>query len=315
MYAVVLAAGLGKRMKSALPKVLNPLLGRPMLAYVLDVLRPLALEETILIVGHGNDLVEKAFGPSYRYVKQDKQLGTAHALQQAAPILAKKRGTLLVLPGDIPLLQEAHLQRLLQVHLRSNALATVLTADVKDPTTLGRVCRTPDGAILKIVEEADASPDEMAIHEVSTSVYVFSIPAVFSYLERIKPHNAQSEYYLNDVLPFAYHDGVVEAVRVHDIPNIGVNDREQLSLCRKVLHERLLSHWMKEGVTVEDPGTVSLDWSVRIGSDTVIRPFTILEGSTCIGRHCQIGPFVHLRDSLIQDGTKLQGKLEIGEER
>ena len=307
LYAVVLAAGLGKRMKSVLPKVLHPLLGRPMLSYTLDSLAPLDLAATIIVVGHSGELVQERMGSGFRYVWQDRQLGTGHALQQARETLSGETGTLLVLPGDIPLLQAAHLLHLLEVHQQSQCLGSVLTALVEDPSLLGRVCRNADGAFETIVEEADASPSQRNIHEVSTSIYAFSLPAVFDYLERLSPNNAQGEYYLNDVLPMMHQAGNVQVVRVDDIPIIGVNDRVQLSQCRRILHDRLLGDWMRAGVTMEDPATVSLDWEVRLKPDTVIKPFTVLEGACHIGQNCVLGPFLHLINAVIPDGTRCRG--------
>lgn len=315
LYAVVLAAGLGKRMKSALPKVLHSLLGRPMISYALDSLMSLNLVQTVIVVGHGGELVQQRIGSGFRYVWQNHQLGTGHALQQTREALSGENGILLVLPGDIPLLQTTHLSRLLEVHQESQCLGSVLTADVEDPSLLGRVRRNADGTFNSIIEEADASSAEKSIHEVSTSVYAFSLPAVFGYLERLCPENAQGEYYLNDVLPMMHQAGNVQAVRVDDIPIIGVNDRVQLSQCRRILHDRILRQWMRAGVTMEDPCSVSLDWEVRLKPDTVIKPFTVLEGACRIGQGCELGPFLHLVDAIIPDGTRMQGLSNRGEER
>ncbi len=315
LFAVVLAAGLGKRMKSVLPKVLHPLLGRPMLSYTLDCLTPLDLAATIIVVGHGGELVQESMGSAFRYVWQNCQLGTGHALQQTKEALSGETGTLLVLPGDIPLLQTTHLSHLLKVHRESQCLGSILTADVEDPSLLGRVCRNVDGTFNSIVEEADASPAQKKIHEVSTSIYAFSLPAVFDYLERLCPDNAQGEFYLSDVLPMMKRAGNVQVVRVDDIPIIGVNDREQLSQCRHILHDRILRDWMRAGVTLEDPATVSVDFKVRLKPDTVIKPFTVLEGTCHIGQGCVLGPFLHLVDAVIPDGTRMQGLSNRGEER
>ncbi|MEI6308187.1 MAG: NTP transferase domain-containing protein [bacterium] len=322
LYAVVLAAGMGKRMNSALPKVLHSLLGRPMISYALDSLKPLNLAQTVIVVGHGGEQVQEQIGSGYRYAWQNHQLGTGHALQQAREALSDETGTLLVLPGDIPLVRTDHLSRLLEAHQsQSQCLGSVLTADVEDPSLLGRVRRNADGAFDSIIEEADAGAAEKTIHEVSTSVYAFSLPAVFGYLERLCPENAQGEYYLNDVLPMMRKAGNVQAIRVDDIPVIGVNDRMQLSQCRSILHDRILRQWMRAGVTMEDPSSVSLDWEVRLKPDTVIKPFTVLEGACRIGQGCVLGPFLHLVDAVIPDGTRcrglscMQGLSNRGEER
>jgi bifunctional UDP-N-acetylglucosamine pyrophosphorylase/glucosamine-1-phosphate N-acetyltransferase len=314
LYAVVLAAGLGKRMKSTLPKVLHSLLGRPMLSYALDCLASLDLAKAVIVVGNGGEQVQEKIGPAYRYVWQNQQLGTGHALQQARETLMGEAGTLLVLPGDSPLLRPDHLARLLEIHREARSLGSVLTADVEDPSFLGRVRRTAEGAFDSIIEEADANPNEMRIHEVSTSVYAFSLPMIFDYLERLRPENAQGEYYLTDVLPMMQREGNVQAVRVDDIPIIGVNDRVQLGECRRILHERRTREWMRAGVTLEDPATVSLDWETSFQPDTVIKPFTILEGACRIGQGCVLGPFLHLVDAVIPDGTRMSGLSDRGEE-
>ncbi|MDI6868446.1 MAG: NTP transferase domain-containing protein [Coprothermobacterota bacterium] len=310
IFSAVLAAGLGKRMKSDLPKVLHPILGRPMILYVLDALNFLPQENVHIIVGHKADLVKEEIEGNYSYVLQEKQLGTGHALMQLEPYLSSKSGTLLVVPGDMPLIQRCHLEELLNFHEERKPLATILTARVDYPSSLGRVIRKKDGSLERIVEESDASPSELGIKEVCTSVYAFKLPDLFRFLKMVKPENVQKEYYLTDVVPLMQAVGKVEAVTVEDIPCIGVNDREQLFLCQKILRSRLFSRLMKEGVTLEDTETIFIDWNVKIGRDTVIKPFTMLEGKTVVGEFCILGPFLWLKDATIEDHSEIKGIIE-----
>lgn len=297
-------------MKSDTPKVLHRILGRPMIFYVLDALDFLPQEDIYIVVGHKADLVKEEIKGNYTYVLQEKQLGTGHALMQLEPYLSLKQGTLLVVPGDMPLIQKKHLEHLLEIHKERKPLATILTAQVDDPSSLGRVIRNEKGEFLKIVEEADATPAELGVKEVCTSVYAFQIPEIFFFLKKIKAENAQKEFYLTDVLPFIQRESKVEVITADDIPYIGVNDREQLLLCQKVLRSHLFSSLMKKGVTLEDTETIFIDWDVKIGYDTVIRPFTVLEGKTVIGSFCVLGPFLWLKDASIKDHSEIGGVIE-----
>ncbi len=303
IYAAVLAAGLGKRMKSYIPKVLHPILGRPMVSYVLDALIPIDAAKTYIIVGNQAEAVEKTIGTGFQYVLQPEQKGTGHAIRQLDPYLSKTDGVLLVIPGDMPLIETKHLEALLAEQQRSAGLAVVLTATVQEPFSLGRILRGTNGAFQGIVEEADATAEQRTIQEVSTSAYVFRLPELFRYLKMIRAINSQGEYYLTDILSLMMPDGVVSAIATRDILQIGVNDRSQLAACAGSLKRRRIDQLRSNGVTIEDENTVSLDWTVQIGEDSVIRPFTLLEGSTCIGRGCTVGPFVHLKDQTIPDGA------------
>lgn len=297
-------------MKSDLPKVLHSILGRPMIFYVLDALEFLPPENIFLVIGHKGEMVRERIGQGYNFVNQSKQLGTGHALAQLEPFLSDKTGTLLVVPGDMPLLGKNHLEKVISFHEKGNFLGTVLTAVVDNPATLGRVVREENGSLKRIVEEADASQEELKIKEVCTSVYAFRLPGIFDFLKQLNPENAQGEYYLTDVIPLMKSMGEIGVVKVEDIPVIGVNDREQLIMCQEVLRSRLFSRLMKEGVTLEDTRTIFIDWDVQIGRDTVIKPFTLIEGKTVIGESCVLGPFLWLKDEIVKDHSKIWGNLE-----
>lgn len=307
IYAAVLAAGLGKRMKSKIPKVLHQILGRPMVHFVLDALLPIDLAETYIIIGNQAKEVENAIGAGYQgagfqYVLQSEQKGTGHAVRQLEPYLSETDGVLLVIPGDMPLLETKHLEALLAEQKHNASLAVVLTAVVQDPFSLGRVLRGANGAFQGIVEETDATAGQKTIQEVSTSVYAFRLPELFHYLKMIRTSNSQGEYYLTDVLSLMMPDGVVSAIATRDIAQIGVNDPIQLAACSKALKGRRIDQLRSSGVTIEDENMVSLDWTVQIGEDSVIRPFTMLEGTTSVGRGCTVGPFVRLKDEKVPDG-------------
>lgn len=303
IFATVLAAGLGKRMKSKIPKVLHQILGRPMVRFVLDALVPLDLVKTYIIVGNQAEDVEKTIGTGFQYVLQPEQKGTGHAVRQLEPYLSETDGVLLVIPGDMPLVETKHLEAILAEQKRSGSLAVILTATVQDPFSLGRILRGANGAFQSIVEEADATTEQKTIQEVSTSVYAFRLPELFRYLKMIHPVNSQGEYYLTDVLSPMMVDGIVSAIATQGIAQIGVNDTIQLAACAGSLKRRRIDQLRSSGVTIEDENTVSLDWTVQIGEDSVIRPFTLLEGTTSIGRGCRVGPFVHLKDETVPDGA------------
>lgn len=309
-YAAVLAAGLGKRMKSSLPKVLHPILGRPMLQFVLDALKPFPFNERFIITGYQSEKIREMIGEGYSFVQQAEQRGTGHAVSQLLPFLQVKEGTLLVVPGDMPLLKSSHVEQVLSRAEETNALAVVLTAEVEDPSTLGRVLRSEEGEFQAIVEEVDASKAVLAIKEIGTSVYAFALPELFRYLSRIDANNLQGEYYLTSVLPQMKKEGRVEIIKVSDIPQVGVNDRAQLLKCQASLRSLLFDRLMNAGVTLEDTGTIFIDWDVQIGKDTVIKPFTVIEGQSSIGQKCILGPFLWLRDAEVGDDQILFGRIE-----
>lgn len=297
-------------MHSNLPKVLHRILGRPMIHFVLDALSFLPSKDVFIIIGHQADLVKKEMDGNFSLVLQSPQLGTGHALMQLEPIFGKSKGVLLVAPGDMPLLAQKHLEQLLALYQSKDYLAAVMAVSVEDPSSLGRVIRDKDGNLLRIVEESEASREELLIKEVCSSVYAFRLPELFSYLREIKPDNSQGEYFLTDILPLLVKDGEVGILSVADIPFVGVNDRWQLSQTQKELKKRFFSRLMKEGVTIEEPEAVWIDWDVKIGRDSLIRPLTVIEGQTVIGQSCVIGPFVWLKDAMIDDNSHISTNLE-----
>ena len=308
LAAVVLAAGKGTRMKSALPKVLHQVGGKPMLGHVLDALAKSGVEKTVVVAGHGAERVKAYIGEKAEVVYQEQQLGTAHALMQAADALQSFPGHVLVVCGDTPLITPETLQTLFQRHVGQNASATVLTALVDDPTGYGRIIRDHTGRVERIVEQKDATPEELAVKEINTGFYCFAAAGLFAALEKISAANAQGEYYLTDIIKvYNEQNKVVAACSCADFNEVmGVNDRRQLAAAAKVMRLRVLDRLMDEGVTVVDPETTYVDSTVAVDSDTVLYPGTILEGSTVIGSSSQIGPNTRIVNSRIGANCRLQ---------
>ncbi|MDR7483506.1 MAG: bifunctional UDP-N-acetylglucosamine diphosphorylase/glucosamine-1-phosphate N-acetyltransferase GlmU [Armatimonadota bacterium] len=301
--AIVLAAGKGKRMRSALPKVLHRLCGRPMITYVLDTLAEVGVPSPILVVGYGAEQVRAALGEGLRYVQQNEPLGTGHAVLQALPLLEGFAGTVLVLYGDVPLLRPETLETLLAHHRQQGAAATILTDVRDDPTGYGRVLRDARGNVLRIVEEPDASPEEREVREINAGTYAFEAGALREALRALQPANAQGEYYLTDAIDLllrARHT-VAAVVAPSTRETLGINSRRDLADAEAVLRAQLLVDLMDAGVTVVDPATTYVHAGVRVGRDTVVYPGSSLEGTTVVGEGCHIGPHARLVDAALGD--------------
>jgi bifunctional UDP-N-acetylglucosamine pyrophosphorylase / glucosamine-1-phosphate N-acetyltransferase len=292
LVTVVLAAGKGTRMKSVLPKVLHCVGGKSMLQHVLDAARAAGAERNIVVVGFGGEQVKASIGAQAEFVVQKEQLGTGHAVQQTAGLLKNAKGTVMVLCGDTPLLTGDLLKKLYDEHKATGAMATVLTAIMPDATGYGRIIRTASGTVEKIVEHKDASETERQIREVNSGIYCFEAEALFAALESVNCDNAQGEYYLPDVLEILKNKGEkIWAVAADDYEStLGINSRVQLSGAEKILRRRKNIELMDGGVTIMDPDSTFVDMDVIVGKDTVIYPFTWLEGVTRIGEGCEIGP-------------------------
>ncbi|WP_025693320.1 bifunctional UDP-N-acetylglucosamine diphosphorylase/glucosamine-1-phosphate N-acetyltransferase GlmU [Paenibacillus zanthoxyli] len=306
--AVVLAAGQGKRMKSKLYKVLHPVCGKPMVGHVLDTVKATGCERSIVVVGHGAEAVQAYLGDSAEYVLQEAQLGTGHAVKQAKDLLGGEEGTLVVAYGDTPLITPETLTKLMTLHEERKAAATILTAVMENPAGLGRIIRTEDGELLKIVEQKDCTPAEDAIREINTGIYCFDNAKMFAALDKVTNHNAQQEYYLTDVIGILREQGeLVLAFQTDDaIESIGVNDRVALSEAEYHMRQRIARRHMLGGVTIIDPSSTYIGAEVTIGADTVIYPGTLLKGSTAIGENCIIGPSSEIENSRIMDGAQVK---------
>ena len=289
LLAVILAAGKGTRMKSTLPKVLHTIGGKPMVQHVLDAAHVAGASRSVVVVGFGAESVQTTLGNQAEYAIQGQQLGTGHAVMQADSLTQGFDGTIMVLYGDTPLLRGETLAKLFAEHQAAKASATVLTACMPEPAGYGRVIRDDSGQVLKIVEEKDANSHELAVNEVNTGIYCFERAALFDALRSITCNNMQGEYYLTDVIGIlAQAQAKVWAVSVaDDQETLGINSRMQLAEARN-LRKRKLVELMDNGVTIMDIDSTFIDGEVSIEPDTIIYPFTWLEGKTKIGRGSQI---------------------------
>jgi len=307
LLAVILAAGKGTRMKSALPKVLHSIGGKPMVEHVLAAAHMAGAERKVVVVGFGAGSVEATLGPQAEYVVQAEQLGTGHAVMQVDSCLQDFDGTVMVLCGDTPLLRGQTLAKLFAAHQAAQASATVLTACMTNPTGYGRVIRDDRGQVLRIVEQKDANSCELAVNEVNTGIYCFERKALFDALHSITCNNVQGEYYLTDVIGIlAKAQAKVWGVQVDDAEEtLGINSRMQLAEAEKILRKRKLVSLMENGVTIMDIDSTFIDDQVCIEPDTVIYPFTWIEGATTIGKGCEIGPSSRIQNSSIGEDTTL----------
>lgn len=308
LVAVILAAGKGTRMKSKLPKVLHKVGGKPMLQHVLDAADAAGAARKVVIVGHEAELVEAMVGEQAQMALQAEQLGTGHAVMQTEAVLKDFCGTVMIICGDTPLLEAAELKKFYEGHVASQAAATVLTAFMDDPAGYGRIIRDADGNVLGIVEEKDAVLEQKAIKEINTGIYCVEAPLLFGVLATLTCDNAQGEYYLTDVLAKLNVMGKkVGGVATADSDMImGINSRRQLAEAEKIMRQRILNKLMDDGVTIMDPASTFIEKGVEIGQDTVIYPYTWLEGTTKIGEDCQIGPNVRLTNVRIGNTAELQ---------
>ena len=307
-HVVILAAGQGTRMKSTLPKVLHPIAGRALIDRVLDSARAVSPASITVIVGHRAEALQAhlAAQPDLHFAEQTPQLGTAHALQQAEPILAGRSGTVVLLSGDVPLLRARTLQRLLETHTSAGAAATVVTAQVERPYGYGRIVRS-GGKLARIVEERDATPVERQIKEINAGIYAFDLPPLFASLRSIAAQNAQGEFYLTDLVAI-YHRRKLPietllADQAHEIR--GINSRTELAEVSSLVRQTKNEELMAAGVTLIDPATTYVDPEAEIGPDTVIHPGVVVEGRTRIGSMCEIQAYVRIADSEIGSRVRI----------
>lgn len=304
--AVILAAGQGTRMHSALPKVLHPLAGQTLIQYAIDAVAGLGNELPVVVVGHAADQVRAAVGNAARFALQEQQLGTANAVQAAEPLLAGKTDLVVVTSADLPLLTADSVQRLVAAQKVNTGPITLLSVISDTPRGFGRVVRNELGMVSAIVEERDATPEEYAIRELNFGVYCFDAQWLWPALNRV-PLSPKGEYYLTDLVKIAVSEGCnVQALPVSDPDEtVGINTRVHLSEAEAIVRRRITTEWMEAGVTIIDPSATYIQKGVKIGQDTVIWPNTYLRGTTIIGQDCEIGPNSIITDTQIGNGCKV----------
>jgi bifunctional UDP-N-acetylglucosamine pyrophosphorylase / glucosamine-1-phosphate N-acetyltransferase len=308
---VVLAAGEGTRMNSVLPKVLHPIAGRPLLGHALAAAAGLDPRHLLVVIGHGREQVAAYLAeadPAATPVVQNEQLGTGHAVRTALNTVGDLDGTVVVTYADVPLLTTETLAELVAAHHAGNCSATVLTTRPADPAGLGRIVRAADGSLAAIVEDRDAGPDQRAMPEVNSGIYVFDAKQLIAALARLSRSNSQGEEYLTDVIGILRADGQpVAAVQAADPDQaLGVNDRVQLAQVGRLLNDRLLEAWMRAGVSVIDPATTWVDTTVVLEPDVLLHPGTRLHGDTVIRAGAVIGPDTTLRDTEVGAGAVIR---------
>lgn len=318
--AVILAAGKGVRMRSHIPKVIHRVAGVPMIKHVVNAVSQAGIDKITLVVGQQSELIKDIFaGQEINYAVQAEQLGTGHALLQASSQV-EHDDIVLVVAGDTPLLQAKTLQQLIAHHRNTQAVATVLSTIIDEPYGYGRIVREESGQLARIVEEKDASPEEKRIFEINSGMYCLQVKEAFATLQKLGASNAQGEYYLTDILEIIKNNGQkVEVFLTEARDDIyGINNREQLARAEKIMRQRKNFELMMAGVTIIDPETTFIDSEVKIGMDTIIYPFTIIEGQSIIGESCLIGPSSYLNDSLVGDHVIIENsrikEAEIGDE-
>lgn len=315
LRAVILAAGQGTRMRSARPKVLHPLAGRPMLLHIVEAAALATGSPPVVVLGAGHAAVAEALDGAAATVLQPEPRGTGDALS-SLPADMREDAPVVVVYGDLPLLRAETIRSLVRAQASTGAACVLLSVVPEDPSGLGRVVRGSSGRVERIVEERDLVPGDPVPVECNAGAYVFSGARLWPVLERLTADNAQGEHYLTDVVAMLAPE--VEAVLAADHEEgMGVNDRSQLAAAEAVLRRRRLRTLMLAGVTIEDPATTYVDASVRIGPDTVLRPMTVLRGDTVIGSDCEIGPMAQLRDVRVGDrvriGASVVDEAEIGD--
>lgn len=309
IIAIVMAAGKGTRMKSKNSKLVQKIYGKEIVKRAVENAEKAGVKDIVAVVGYKKEEVMKVLGDNIKYAFQDEMLGTGHAVMQAKEYLKGKKGKVLVLNGDVPLIRPETLNKLIEKSIENKEYATLLTAIYDDPTGYGRIVRDEGGNIEGIVEEKDTTEEQKKITEINAGIYCFDIEALLEALEKITPNNKQGEYYITDVIQIMNNRGLkTGAVIVEDNTEIlGINDRIQLGILTKVLQMRINTEFMKHGVTIEDTNTTYIYDDVEIGMDTVIHPNTTIKSGVIIGEDCEIGP-----NSYIREGCKLANKVKIG---
>ena len=309
VITIIMAAGKGTRMNSAKSKLVHKIYGKELVKRVVELAQKIGSDEIVAVVGHLREQVQEVLGDSVKYAYQDELLGTGHAVMQAKKYLKGKKGKVVILYGDVPIIRPETLKNLINKSIKNKEYATLLTAKYENPTGYGRIIRDEGGNIKAIVEEKDADPLQKKIKEINSGIYCFDIEELLNALEKVNNNNSQGEYYLTDVIKIMNDEGLkTGAVIVEDNTEIlGVNDRSQLELLTRVLRMRINSEHMRNGVTIEDSNSTYIYDDVEIGMDTVIHPNTIIKNNVIIGENCEIGP-----NSYIRENCNIANKVKVG---
>jgi bifunctional UDP-N-acetylglucosamine pyrophosphorylase/glucosamine-1-phosphate N-acetyltransferase len=304
---IILAAGKGTRMVSSLPKPLHPLMGKPIIHYVLSSVQPLSEKLPVLVIGHGGDIIQEELAGKARFVVQEELLGTGHAVQQAESILDKGSDLVLVVYGDMPLVKPATLEKLIETQKSQSGAMTLLTVTEEDPRGFGRIIRNESGQIKAIIEEADATQEQLEITELNAGMYCFKTDWLLENLKNLEL-SSKGEYYLTDLVGLAVEGGhEVSSVEVQDSWELlGINNRVHLAEAHLILQEQINLGWMLSGVSIIDPGSTYIDPDVKIGQDTMILPNTYIQGETVIGEGCVIGPGTRVYKSQIGNQCEIE---------
>lgn len=303
--SVILAAGMGTRMKSKMPKVLHTVCGKPLSKWVIDASKAAGADKVCTVVGHKAETVKEVLGDVCEFALQAEQKGTGHAVMQAIDVIKNSKGEVVILNGDTPLITAETINKAIEYHKNNDNQATVITAILDDATGYGRIVRDNDGSVLKIVEQKDASEEEKKINEVNSGMYVFDAQSLVYALDKITPNNAQGEYYLTDTLEILLSVGKkIGGYAISDNDEIrGINDRVQLNEAEKIMQKRINEYHMRNGVTMRNPESVYIEDGVEIGNDTEICQNVTIKSGTKIGSDCVIGSGSMLDRAVIHDGV------------
>jgi bifunctional UDP-N-acetylglucosamine pyrophosphorylase / glucosamine-1-phosphate N-acetyltransferase len=306
--AVILAAGMGTRMKTDLPKVLHPVASQTMLGKTIAGLRKAGVEDIIAVIGYKAEMVEGLFKDKIRFVRQPELLGSGDALAHAVDFMGKGEGKVLVTCGDTPLITAETYKKMKQAHMKERLSCALLTCLVDDPSSYGRIMRDKKGEVSSIIEEKDLTAAGKKIKEINVGTYCFKRSELRKFIGDIELNEKKKEFYLTDIVDILKKNGKkIVSVSCGSEEAIGVNSRRELALVNKIAYRRKAEDLMDSGVTLIDPDTAYVDSSAVIGRDTVIYPNTVIEAGVTIGAGCKIGPFARLRP-----GTKLEDNVEIG---
>lgn len=303
--SIILAAGMGTRMKSKMPKVLHTVCGKPLSKWVIDASKAAGADKVCTVVGHKAETVKEVLGDVCEFALQAEQKGTGHAVMQAIDVIKNSKGEVVILNGDTPLITAETINKAIEYHKNNGNQATVITAILDDATGYGRIVRDNDGSVLKIVEQKDASEEEKKINEVNSGMYVFDAQSLVYALDKITPNNAQGEYYLTDTLEILLSAGKkIGGYAISDNDEIrGINDRVQLNEAEKIMQKRINEYHMRNGVTMRNPESVYIEDGVEIGNDTEICQNVTIKSGTKIGSDCVIGSGSMLDRAVIHDGV------------